>query len=154
MRKSTLLVLCLLALLSGEGWVIMSHLPWVDALWVALFMGALALVSWRMGGVIPLPLGEEAFEQFIHEMIGLCPWMTRNDVLLLRQVFGYMSPSAPIDQDLNVVAQAALHLAERARSAGDAQRAWAFEQRYREVCAWKQGQAYAWPQHRQLLEEG
>jgi hypothetical protein len=153
-RKSTRLVLCLLVLVAGEVWVIMSHLPWVQALWVAMFAGALALVSWRMGDLTSLPPGEEAFEHFIQEMIGVCPWMTRNDVLLLRRAFGSISSSAPIDEDLHVVAQAAWHLAERARSAGDQQRAWAFSQRYLEVCAWEQGQEYSWPLLPQTLEEG
>ena len=138
-----LLVLCLVAFVSGEGGVYLLHLPWGYALVVAIVSAGLGMLSWQGGGGRVVLPKDEAFEHFIREMAAHCPWMTRKDIVLLRWAFCPCHPSLLLNQEVDVVANAALSLAERAREAGDLGWAGVFEFRYQDVCAWKQGTV--WP---------
>jgi hypothetical protein len=151
--RAGLLLLCMMAFLSGEGGVLLKQLPGEYAIGVAMVCGVLGCVSWWRGGTTNQQRGDAPFEQFIAEMKGVCPWMTWDDTVLMRQAFSSVNPLSRGDGDLDVVAQAALRLAERARATGDERRAWVCWQRYLEVCAWQQGQEYPWPALPQELEE-
>ena len=153
MSRAGLVLLCLMAFLAGEGGVLLKQLPVAYAIGVALGCGVLGCVSWWKGGTTNQQRGDAPFEQFIAEMKGVCPPITWGDVVALRQAFSSLSPSSGGDEDVDVMAQAALRLAEQARATGDERRAWVFWQRYLEVCAWQQGQEYTWPALPQELEE-
>jgi hypothetical protein len=137
-------LLCLMAFLVGEGGVLLKHFPVAYAIGVAMVCGVLGCLSWWKGGTTNQQRSDAPFEQFIVEMKGVCPWMTWDDMVLMRQAFSSLNPLSRGDGDLDVVAQAALRLAERACLYHDEQRAWAFWQRYQEVRAWQQGQEYTW----------
>jgi len=138
-----------LAFVAGEGGVLLKQWPVGYAVVVAMVSLGLGWVSWwKAGGTSP-SASDASSEQFIEEMKGLCPWMTGEDAVLLRRAFVTMG----WHDDLRVVADAAFHLCERARTVGDERRAWVFWQRYLEVCAWQQGQEYSWPALPQELEE-
>ncbi len=151
MRRGGLVLLCLLAFVAGEGGVLLKQWPVGYAVVVAVVSLGLGWVSLWKGGVTSPSASDASSEQFIEEMKGLCPWMTWEDVVLLRRAF--VSVTMGWHDDLSVVADAALHLFERARATGDERRAWVFWQRYLEVCAWQQGQEYTWPALPQELEE-
>jgi hypothetical protein len=110
-------------------------------------------VSWWRGGTINQQRGDASFESFIAEMKGVCPWITGEDVVLVRQAFSSLHPSSGGDEDLEGVAQAALRLTERACLCHDERRAFAFWQRYQEVRAWQQGQEYTWLPLPEAFEE-
>ena len=153
MKRAVLVFMCVLALVTGEAGVLLKHLPVGYVLGVAAVCGVLGCVSWWRGGAVSQSSGDSHLEQFIEEMKGLCPWMRRDDVLLLRRAFAYLHVSPGEDKDMCLVADAALQLHVRAQAVGDEQRAWAFWQMYSEVCAWQQGQHYCWPALPQELEE-
>ena len=144
MNRAGLALVCIVAFLSGEGGVLLKHLPVEYVIGVAMVCGVVGWLSWRKGGTTNQQRGDASFESFIAEIKGVCPWMTGDDVVLVRQAFSSLFPPSGSDEDLEVVAQAALRLAERACLCHDEQRAWAFWQRYCEVRAWQQGQAYTW----------
>ena len=153
MSRAGLVLLCVMAFLLGEGGVLLKHLPVVYGIGVAMVCGVLDCVSWWRGGTTNQQRGDAPFEQFIAEMKGVCPPITWDDTVLLRQAFSSVNPLSRADGDLDVVAHAALWLAERAWLCHDERRAWAFWQRYSEVRAWQQGQEYAWLALPQELEE-
>ena len=153
MNRAGLVLVCMLAFLSGEGGVLLKQLSVGYAIGVAMVCGVVGWLSWWKGGTTNQPRGDVSFESFIAEMKGVCPWMTGEDVVLVRQAFSSLHPLSGGDEDLDVVAQAALCLAERACLCHDEQRAWAFWQRYQEVHAWQQGQEYTWLPLPEALEE-
>ncbi len=153
MSRAGLVLVCILAFLSGEGGVLLKHLPVGYAIAVAMVCAVVGWLSWWKGGTTHQQRGDASFESFIAEMKGVCPWMTGEDVVLVRQAFSSLHPLSRGDEDLDGVAQAALHLAERACLCHDEQRAWGFWQRYLEVRAWQQGQEYTWLPLPEALEE-
>ena len=153
MSRVGLALVCIVAFLAGEGGVLLKHLPVAYVIGVALVCGVVGWLSWWKGGTTNQQRGDASFESFIAEMKGVCPWMTPDDVVLVRQAFSSLFPPFGGDEDLEVVAQAALRLAERACLCHDEQRAWAFWQRYQEVRAWQQGREYTWLPLPQELEE-
>jgi hypothetical protein len=148
-----LALVCIVAFLAGEGGVLLKHLPVGYVIGVALVCGVVGWLSWWKGGTTNQPRGDASFESFIAEMKGVCPWMTSEDVVLVRKAFSSLFPPSGGAEDLDVVAQAALCLAERACLCHDERRAFAFWQRYQEVRAWQQGQEYAWLPLPEALEE-
>ncbi len=153
MSRVGLALVCIVAFLSGEGGVLLKHLPVEYVIGVALVCSVLGCVSWWKSGTTNQQRGDVSFESSIAEMKGVCPWMTGEDVVLVRQAFSSVHPLSRGDEDLDGVAQAALRLAERACLCHDEQRAWAFWQRYQEVRAWQQGREYTWLPLPEALEE-
>jgi hypothetical protein len=152
-KQAGLALVCIVAFLAGEAGVLLKHLPVAYVIGVALVCGVVGWLSWWKGGTTHQQRGDVSFEPFIAEMKGVCPWMTGDDVVLVRQAFSSLFPPSGGDEDLEVVAQAALRLTERACLCHDEQRAWAFWQRYQEVRAWQQGQEYTWLSLPKALEE-
>jgi len=152
-NRTGLVLVCIVAFLAGEGGVLLKHLPVGYAVGVALVCGVVGWLSWWKGGTTNQQRGDASFESFIAEMKGVCPWMTWDDVVLVRQAFSSVHPLSGGDEDLEGVAQAALRLAERACLCHDERRAFAFWQRYQEVRAWQQGQEYTWLPLPEALEE-
>ena len=153
MNRAGLALVCIVAFPSGEGGVLLKHLPVAYVIGVALVCGVVGWLSWWKGGTTNRPRGDASFESFIAEMKGVCPWMTWDDVVLVRQAFSSVHSLSGGDEDLDGVAQAALRLAERACVFHDEPRAWAFWQRYQEVCAWQHGREYTWLPLPEALEE-
>ena len=153
MSRVGLALMCGMAFLAGEGGVLLKHLPVEYVIGGALVCSVLGCVSWWKSGTTNQPRGDVSCESFIAEMKGVCPWMTWEDVVLVRQAFSSVHPLSRGDEDLDGVAQAALRLAERACLCHDEQRAWAFWQRYQEVRAWQQGREYTWLPLPEALEE-
>ncbi len=145
--------MCSLAFLAGEAGVLLKHLSVEYVIGVAMVCGVLGCVSWWKGGTTNRQRGDASFESFIAETKGVCPWMTGEDVVLVRQAFSSVHPLSGGDGDLDGVAQAALRLTERACLCHDERRAFAFWQRYQEVRAWQQGQEYTWLPLPEALEE-
>ncbi len=144
MSRTVLALLCGMAFLAGEAGVLLKHLSVAYVIGVALVCGVVGCVSWWKSCTANQQRGDASFEAFIAEMKGVCPWMTGEDVVLVRKAFSSLFPRFGGDEDLDGVAQAALRLAERACLVHDEQRAFAFWQRYQEVRAWQQGQEYTW----------
>jgi len=142
-----------MAFLTGEAGVLLKHVSIEYAVGIAMVCAVLGWLSWWKGETTKQQRGDASFEPFIAEMKGVCPWMTGEDVVLVRQTFASLFPPSGGDEDLEVVAQAALRVAERACLCHDEQRAWAFWQRYQEVRAWQQGREYTWLPLPQELEE-
>jgi len=92
-------------------------------------------------------------EQIVAGMVGVCPWMTEEDVRVVREV---VSAHAGLVVgrvvDLGRMAGLLLWLAERADAMGDGRRAWAFDQWYAWACALMRGEEYHWPELPQALE--
>ena len=153
MNRVGLALVCIVAFLAGEGGVLLKQLPVEYVIGVALVCGVVGWLSWWKGGTANQPRGDASFESFIAEMKGVCPWMTSEDVVLVRQAFSSLFPPSGGAEDLDVVAQAALRLTERACLCHDERRAFAFWQRSQEVRAWQQGQEYSWLPLPEALEE-
>ena len=153
MNRAGLALVCGMAFLAGEGGVLLKHLPVEYVIGVALVCGVVGWLSWWKGGTTNQQRGDASFESFIAEMKGVCPWMTGEDVVLVRHAFSSLHPLSGGDEDLDGVAQAALRITERACLCHDEQRAWAFWQRYQEVRAWQQGREYTWLLLPEALEE-
>src|SRR2546422_914865 len=102
-----LVLVCMLAFLSGEGGVLLKHLPVGYAIGVALVYGVVGWLSWWKGGTTHQPRGDASFESFIVEMKDVCPWMTSDDEVLVRQAFASLFPPSGGAEDLDGVAQAA-----------------------------------------------
>ena len=153
MNRAGLALVCLLAFLAGEGGVLLKHVPVEYVIGVAMVCGVVGWLSWWKGRTPNQQPGDASFESFIAEMKGVCPWMTWDDVVLVRQAFSSVHPLSGGDEDLDMVAQAALRLAERACLCHDERRAFAFWQRYQEVRACKLGQEYTWLPLPEALEE-
>src|SRR5437763_1081442 len=134
----------MLAFLAGEGGVLLKHVSVEYGIGVAMLCGVLGCVSWWKGGTTKQQRADAALESFIAEMKGVCPPISGEDEVLVRQAFASLDPPSGGAEDLEVVAQAALRLAERACLFHDERRAWAFWQRYCEVRACELGQAYTW----------
>ncbi len=144
MNRAGLVLVCGMAFLAGEAGVLLKHLSVEYVIGIAMVCAVVGWLSWWKGETRHQPRGDASSEPFIEEMKGVCPWMTEEDVVLLRQAFSSLFPPSDGDEDLDVVAQAALRLAERACLCHDERRAFAFWQRYQEVRAWQQGQEYTW----------
>ena len=153
MKRAGLALVCIVAFLAGEGGVLLKQLPVGYAVGVAMVCGVVGWLSWWKSGTANQQRGDASFESFIAEMKGVCPPITWEDVVLVRQAFALLFPPSGGAEDLDGVAQAALRLAERACMCHDEQRAWAFWQRYQEVRAWQQGQEYTWLPLPEALEE-
>ena len=96
---------------------------------------------------------DEGFEEIVAEVVGLCPWMMEEDVEAVRVVFSaHFGRVAGQEADLGRMAGLLLGLAQRAEAAGDARRAWTFDQWYAWTCASMRGEEYHWPELPQELE--
>src|SRR5437588_8434666 len=153
MNRAGLVLVCMLAFLSGEGGVLLKQLSVGYAIGVAMVCAVVGWLSWWKGGTTKQQRGDASFESFIAEMKGVCPWMTWEDVVLVRQAFAFVHPLSRGDEDLDGVAQAALRLTERACLCHDERRAFAFWQRYQEVRACKLGQEHTWLPLPEALKE-
>jgi len=92
-------------------------------------------------------------EQIVAGMVGVCPWMTEEDVRIVREVVSaHLGLVVGRVVDLGRMAGLLLWLAERADAMGDARRAWAFDQWYAWACAAMRGEDYHWPELPQALE--
>src|SRR6266566_8072532 len=96
--RTVLALLCGMAFLAGEAGVLLKHLSVAYVIGVALVCGVVGCVSWWKGGTTHQPRGDASFESFIAEMKGVCPWMTGDDVVLVRQAFASLSGG---DEDLD-----------------------------------------------------
>ena len=91
-------------------------------------------------------------EALVAEVVVLCPWMTEADVETLHAVFSaHFGRVAGQEADLGRMAGLLLGLAQRAEAAGDARRAWTFDQWYAWACASMRGEEYHWPELPQAL---
>jgi hypothetical protein len=92
-------------------------------------------------------------EEFVAGMVGVCPWMTEEDVRVVREVVSaHLGLVVGRVVDLGRMAGLLLWLAERADAMGDARRAWAFDRWYAWACAAMRGEEYHWPELPQVLE--
>src|SRR5215469_18578493 len=90
---------------------------------------------------------DEGCEALVAEVVVLCPWMTEEDVEAVRAVFSaHFGRVAGQEADLGRMAGLLLGLAQRAEAAGDARRAWTFDQWYAWACASMRGEEYHWPE--------
>jgi hypothetical protein len=77
-------------------------------------------------------------EEVVAEIVEVCPWMSEEDVGMVREVFAsHFRLVEGEEVDLGRMAGVLLGLAERAEAVGDVRRAWA--------CAVMRGEEYHWP---------
>jgi hypothetical protein len=74
---------------------------------------------------------EEVVAEVVREIVEVCPWMSEEDVEMVREVFAsHFRLVAGEAVDLGQMAGVLLGLAERAEAVGDVRRAWTFDQWY------------------------
>ena len=95
---------------------------------------------------------DKGCEEVVAEVVGVCPWMTEEDVGLVRLVISsHLRLVTGEVVDMGAMAGALLGLAQRAEEVGDVRRAWVFDQLYSWVCASMRGEEYHWPELPQEL---